>query len=73
MHLDRPDAVSGRLVGKPCFAWSADGFEFRSDVTTGGEGAGVVGRILFMLIACPQSLHVIKVPPAMFLVVVYIP
>jgi hypothetical protein len=26
-----------------------------------------------MLIACPQTLHVIKVPPAMFLVVVYIP
>jgi len=28
-------------------------------------------QIVFMLIACPQSLHVIKVPPAMFLVVVY--
>ena len=28
-------------------------------------------QILFMLIACPQSLHVIRVPPAMFLVVVY--
>jgi hypothetical protein len=26
---------------------------------------------LFMLIACPQSLHVIRVPPAMLLVVVY--
>jgi hypothetical protein len=30
-------------------------------------------HILFMLTACPQSLHVIKVPPAMFLVVVYMP
>jgi hypothetical protein len=29
-------------------------------------------HILFMLIACPQSLHVIKVPPAN-LVVVYMP
>jgi len=26
-----------------------------------------------MLTACPQSLHVIKVPPAMFLIVVYMP
>ena len=32
-----------------------------------------VWHILFMLTACPQSLHVIKVPPAMFLVVVYMP
>jgi hypothetical protein len=30
-----------------------------------------VSHILFMLTACPQSLQVIKVPPAMFLVVVY--
>jgi hypothetical protein len=30
-------------------------------------------QILFMLIACPQSLHVIRVPPAMLLVVVYMP
>jgi hypothetical protein len=28
---------------------------------------------LFMLIVCPQSLHVMRVPPAMFLVVVYMP
>jgi hypothetical protein len=28
-------------------------------------------HILFMLIPCPQSLHVIKVPPAVFLIVVY--
>jgi len=42
-HLDRPDAATGRLVEKPCFASSADGFEFRGDVTTGREGAGVVG------------------------------
>ena len=26
-----------------------------------------------MLIACPQSLHVMRVPPAMLLVVVYMP
>jgi hypothetical protein len=26
-----------------------------------------------MLIACPQSLHVIRVPPEMLLVVVYMP
>jgi len=26
-----------------------------------------------MLIACPQSLHVVRVPPAMLLVVVYTP
>jgi hypothetical protein len=43
VHLHRPDAASDRLVEKPCFAWSADGFEFRSDVPTCREGAGVVG------------------------------
>ena len=32
-----------------------------------------LSQILFMLIACPQSLHVIKVSPAMFLVVLYMP
>jgi hypothetical protein len=32
-----------------------------------------VSQIMFMLIACPQSLHVIRVPPAMLLVVVYMP
>jgi len=28
---------------------------------------------LHPLIVCPQSLHVMRVPPAMFLVVVYMP
>lgn len=30
-------------------------------------------QIVFMLIACPQSLHVIRVPPTILLVVVYMP
>ena len=32
-----------------------------------------VSQIISMLIACPQSLHVMRVPPAMLLVVVYMP
>jgi hypothetical protein len=31
-----------------------------------------VSQILFMLIACPQSLHIIRVRPAIFLLVLYI-